>query len=129
MTKKKILIVDDEEIMRGFLCDLLEDSGYEVDQSRSGEEALEFIKQKKYDLVITDIKMQGKDGYDVLKEVKKIYPDIKVLLMTGYALDEDGVSSISKGANGFILKPFDINSIREITHRLLNETKDENFSC
>ena len=119
MNTYKILIVDDEEIMRGFLFDLLEDSGYEVTQCTSGEEAIEKVMESNFDLVITDIKMQGKDGYDVLNEVKKIHPDIKVLLMTGYALDEDGSSSISKGADGFILKPFDINSIREITQRLL----------
>lgn len=126
MSSKKILIVDDEEIMRGFLYDLLEDSGYDVEQCQSGEEAIGLLKNKKYNLVITDIKMQGKDGYDVLKEVKTVYPDIKVLLMTGYALDEDGAASTGKGANGFILKPFDINSIREITHRLLDEKTDEN---
>lgn len=123
MSPHSILIVDDEEIMRGFLFDLLEDAGYDVEQCPSGEEAIEKVRGQRYDLVITDIKMQGKDGYDVLKEVKRLQPDVKVLLMTGYALDEDGRESIRKGANGFVLKPFDITSIREITGRLLAEDK------
>ena len=122
MSSQKILIVDDEEIMRGFLFDLLEDEGYQVEQCSSGEEAIERVHASSYDLVITDIKMQGKDGYDVLMEVKNVDSNIKVLLMTGYAIAEEGNEKITKGANGFILKPFDITSIRDITRKLLEET-------
>ncbi|MCK5708166.1 MAG: response regulator [Candidatus Aureabacteria bacterium] len=116
---KRILIVDDEEIMRSFLFDLLQDEGYDVEQCDSGEAAIERTEKRDYDLIISDIKMQGKDGYDVLKAVRTIKPDIKVLLMTGYALDEEGTEIVAKGANGFILKPFDINSIRQIAQKLL----------
>ena len=123
MSKKKVLIVDDEEIMRNFLFDLLKDEGYDVDQCSSGEDAIAMAKSKKYSLVISDIKMQGKNGYDVLNEVKKADHDIKVLMMTGYALDENGASSVSKGADGFLLKPFDITSIRQITQNLIGNAE------
>jgi CheY-like chemotaxis protein len=119
MSPKKILIVDDEEIMRGFLCDLLKEDGYDVDESRSGEDAIMRVTRGAFDLVITDIKMQGKDGYSVLVEAKKINPRMKVLMMTGYAVNGEAEDSLQLGADGFILKPFDIASIREIIHRVI----------
>jgi DNA-binding NtrC family response regulator len=119
MSPKKILIVDDEEIMRGFLCDLLKEDGYDVDESRSGEDAILRVTQSVFDLVITDIKMQGKDGYSVLVEAKKINPRMKVLMMTGYAVNGEAEDSLLLGADGFILKPFDIANIREIIHRVI----------
>ncbi len=118
--KKTILVVDDEEIMRSFLGDLLEDDDYNVEQVSSGEEAIASVKKKHYDLVITDIRLQGKDGFDVLSEIKKISPETKVVLITGYSLDEEGKEYINKGADGFLLKPFDISNVREITKKLLS---------
>lgn len=125
MSPKKILVVDDEEIMRGFLCDLLKEDGYDVDESRSGEDAIVRVTRGVFDLVITDIKMQGKDGYSVLVEAKKINPRMKVLMMTGYAVDGEAEDSLLLGADGFILKPFDIASIREIIHRVIGKGNGE----
>jgi len=119
--KKKILVVDDEEIMRSFLSDLLEDCGYDVVQASSGEEAIKLIAENKFDLVITDIRLQGKDGFDVLRELKALHNDIKVVLITGYSLNENESKFKEKGADGFLLKPFDINSIREVTKKLIGQ--------
>ncbi len=118
-----ILVVDDEEIMRSFLHDVLAGEGYQVHVAHTGEEAVNKASRKKYDLVITDIKMPGIDGMGVLSQVKELSPTTEVVVMTGYASLESAVESMKRGAADYITKPFNIDQIRIVVAKTLERRK------
>ncbi len=111
MTKKKILIVDDEELILRTLCDDLEISGYDVTPAKNGEEALIKLEKERYDLVLTDLVMEEVDGVQVLNETKRIYPETPVIILTGYSSSPLAEDAKSFGADGFLLKPCDIEEL------------------
>lgn len=117
--KEKILIVDDEEIMRNFLLDVFMDEGYNLDSAADGEEALEKISKNKYQLIITDIQMPGVDGTEVLKKAKESSPETEVIVITGYASPQTKQECQRLGAAYYIAKPFQINQIRAVVHKLV----------
>ena len=117
----KILIIDDEEIMRSFLADVLTDEGYETDIAENGEQGIEKIKQGNFHLVITDVKMPGISGIDVLKAAKDYNKNIDVIIMTGYASVNTAVESMKLGAVDYITKPFNIDQIKMIIERTLEK--------
>jgi len=133
MESSFILVVDDEEIMRSFLQDVLAGEGYQVDGAPTGEEAVNKASRKRYDLVITDIKMPGIDGMGVLSQVKELSPTTEVVVMTGYASLESAVESMKMGAADYITKPFNIDQIRIVVaktlerRRLKQKAEDEEF--
>lgn len=108
----QVLIVDDENIMRECLTDILSDQGYQVTAVSNGNDALKSIDQKTFHIVISDIRMPGIDGEQVLKHSLLRNPNCKTILITAYSMDLSGKSYLDQGAFGFILKPFDIEQIR-----------------
>ncbi|WP_320041319.1 sigma-54 dependent transcriptional regulator [uncultured Desulfobacter sp.] len=106
-----ILVVDDELSMREFLEMLLSKKGYKVTLAKNGKQALNNIKQKKYDLVLTDIRLGDITGLDVLRAVKKEYPDTVVIMISAYATTEIAVEAMNEGAYDFVPKPFDNNEL------------------
>ena len=110
----QILIVDDETIMRECLTDILSDQGYQVEAVASGNDALKRIDQNAFHIVISDIRMPGIDGEEVLRHALKRNPSSKIILITAYSMDLSGKSYLNQGAFGFILKPFDIEQIRNL---------------
>lgn len=116
----KILIVDDEESVRISLGRILEKNGYSVMICSNGKEAVDLIRGISFDLVITDVKMQGYDGLRVLDEVKKSKPDTLVILMTGYASLESAIAAIRKGAYDYLVKPFQIETLMLVVKRSID---------
>ncbi|WP_321413383.1 sigma-54 dependent transcriptional regulator [uncultured Desulfobacter sp.] len=106
-----ILVVDDELSMREFLEMLLAKKGYQVSLAKNGKQALNNIKQKKYDLVLTDIRLGDITGLDVLRAVKKEHPDTVVIMISAYATTEIAVEAMNEGAYDFVPKPFDNNEL------------------
>jgi len=107
MRKKiKILVVDDEDIVRESLRDWLENVGYKVIIAGSGEEALQIIKQKKIKIMLADLVMSGIDGIELMKEARKIVPTISTVIITAYGSVQTAISAIKKGAHDYIEKPF-----------------------
>jgi two-component system, NtrC family, response regulator len=104
---KTILIVDDEKNYLHVLRAILEDEGYEVLTALSGPEALGIQKTSDLDLILTDMKMPGMDGMEVLENVKASDPDLPVIMMTAYGTVDKAVEAMQKGAYTYILKPFD----------------------
>jgi len=102
----RILVVDDEIIVCESCQRILEEEGYEVEIALSGKEAFEKMKEHPLDLVITDLKMPGIDGMEVLKVVRKEYPDTIVIMITGYSTVETAVEAMKQGAFDYIPKPF-----------------------
>ena len=107
----RILVVDDELSMRQFLEMLLSKKGYKVNLAKSGKQALGSIKQKKYDLVLTDIRLGDITGLDVLRAVKKKHPDTVVIMISAYSTTEIAVEAMNEGAYDFVPKPFDNNEL------------------
>lgn len=102
-----ILIIDDNALLCDTLRDFLALEGYPVDTALDGASGLEKLRRGGYDLVISDIKMPGLSGLDVLRAIRERSPDTEVILMTGYASLETAVEALRLGAYDYILKPFD----------------------
>ncbi len=105
--KFRILIVDDELVVRDSLKEWLEDEGFLVDMAESGEQALTMLTAETYNLMLLDIKMPGMDGVEVLKRSKDMHPDLPVVMMTAYATVETAVEAMKMGALDYLMKPFD----------------------
>ncbi len=110
----KILVVDDERGMRELLTIMLQKEGFDVSSAAGGQEALENISQRTYDIVITDIKMPNITGIDVLKAVKETSPETIVIMITAYASTETAMDAMKLGAYDYINKPFKIEEIKLI---------------
>jgi len=106
MSKGKILVIDDEDIVRMSCSRTLIPEGYEVRLSRNGLDGLRMLREEKADLVLTDLKMPEMDGIEVLGKIKEEWPDIEVIVITGYQTVETAVKSIKLGAYDYIEKPF-----------------------
>ncbi len=115
----RILLAEDDEIMRITLYDRLIGLGYEVDQEANGRDALARIEANAYHLIISDIKMPGLDGISLLEQTKQISPDSEVILMTAYGSVEDAIACLKKGAADYILKPFDMDDLTIRVSRIL----------
>ncbi|MBT4503052.1 MAG: sigma-54-dependent Fis family transcriptional regulator [Gemmatimonadetes bacterium] len=106
MASERILVVDDEIDLAVSCQRLLDSKGYETSVAANGEEALQFIQNEEPHLVITDLKMPGMNGMELLKQIKELYPEIQVLMMTAYSTIEDAVDAMRLGAHDFVPKPF-----------------------
>ena len=117
---KKILVIDDEPIVRTSCIRSLSPEGYEVKSASSGKEALELLENEPFNLVLLDLKMPDMDGIEVLKKIKNTWPDTKVVMITGYSTVETAVKTLKLGAFSYLEKPF--------TPDTLLETAREAFS-
>ena len=108
----RILVVDDDQGMREFLEIMLTREGYKVKAASGGKEALSFCRKKKFDLVITDLKMPKIDGIDLLKSIKELSPETMVILITGYASGETAVAAMEEGAFDYLEKNFDVEDLK-----------------
>jgi len=112
MTKQKILVVDDEKSMCDFLEIMLQKEGYEVASTTSGEKALELLDNNFYSMVLTDVRMPGADGFEVLRKSKEVSPDTVVIMITAYGSPEGAVTAIKEGAYDYITKPFRVEEVK-----------------
>lgn len=103
---KKVLVVDDEAVIREGMKRILEGAGYAVETFASGYSAIERMQDHEFDLVITDLKMPGMNGIEVLKSIKILQPEVPVILITGYAAIDNAIESMKSGAADYIPKPF-----------------------
>lgn len=120
---KKIIMVDDDEAILSVLGNALAILGYDTVLARSGEEALEKFKKEQFDILITDYMMPGLSGKELITAVKKIKPDIPVVMITGYPLAYPPGVAKSEGIDAYLFKPFRINQLKDVISKLL---PDEN---
>jgi len=121
--KTSILVVDDEKDICKALSILLTKEGYSVKEAYNGEEAIERIKKENFDIVMTDIRMEKVDGFEVLKQTQKISPETSVLMMTAFASVGSAVEAMRAGAADYITKPF-INDEIRLTMRKIIESRN-----
>ncbi len=121
MFKPRILVVDDEMIVCESCERILIEEGHTVDIALSGKEALTKMKEHPYDIVITDLKMPGIDGMEVLKTVRKDYPDTLVIMITGFSTVETAVEAMKLGAFDYIPKPFTPDEVTVVVGKALEQ--------
>lgn len=104
----RILLAEDDEIMRISVYDRLKQFEWQVDQVENGLDGVTMVKKNDYHLVISDIRMPGMDGLKLLEKIKLHSPETDVIIMTAYGSVNDALECLRKGASDYILKPFDI---------------------
>jgi two-component system response regulator (stage 0 sporulation protein F) len=119
----KILVVDDEEDARDLFNTILTDEGYAVSLANGGEQALSLFNNNPYNLVITDIKMPGMDGLQLLQEIRKTGSKTDVIMVTAYGEVESYLKAMSLGAAEYINKPVRIKELKRIVHKVLTEQR------
>lgn len=118
----RILVVDDEEMVRDLGCEIFSSKGHSTLSAENGKEAVDIYrkKYKEIDLVVLDMMMPEMNGKDAFNEMKKINPDVKVILASGYSQDDDAKQLIAGGALGFVQKPFDIKQLIKAVNDAVN---------
>ena len=126
----KILIVDDEEIVRDSLHDWLESLDYDVETAESGFEALQIINRQKIKIMLTDLKMPGMDGIELMTKVKKIAPTISTVIITAHATVQTAITAMREGAYDYIEKPFCPEKVELLVKNLVEHQNliEENIS-
>jgi two-component system response regulator AtoC len=125
MSEKKIhlLFVEDEIALREATSERLKEHGYSVVQAESGEEALQKLTNFAFDVIITDLKLPGIDGTQLIEIARERYPDIEGLVVTGYGTVKDAVEAIKKGASDFITKPFQFDHLLHVLSSTLEQRR------
>jgi len=116
-----VLIVEDDTKLRHALKEIMTREGYAVDATESGDTAVSMIKDTVYDLVISDLKLPGIDGMDVLRSVQKLARDTSVIIVTAYATVDTAVEAMKEGAEDYIAKPFNLEEIRLVVRKVLDK--------
>lgn len=120
---KKILIVDDEENARIGLSKLLSQEGFDVDSVANGNEALEFLRREKVNLVISDINMPEMNGLTFLKELNRYFPSTHVIMITAYGGVESYLEAMNLGAFEYIHKPVKLDELKSVMKKICGEQK------
>src|SRR5271165_760717 len=128
MTKGKLLIVDDELSVRDSLAKWFAEEGYDVATAESANEALTRVAEQTFDVALVDIKMRGTDGIELQRRLHEIYPDMLVIIMTGYASVETAIAALKNGAYDYVNKPLDPDEIAHLVAKALSHrrTQQEN---
>ena len=121
----QILIVDDERSMRDFLKILLTKEGHQVATAPNGASGLEYLQSNSCDLVISDIRMPGMNGLELLEAIKENTPDMPVIMITAFASPNDAVQAMKHGAFDYISKPFNVDEIKSVIASALRKGSDE----
>lgn len=123
MNKYNIMVIDDEKIVGSMAKRSLEQDGYEVETFLNGESALARLKEKSFDVVITDLKMKGIDGLEILRTVKQLYPGTVVIMITAFANLDVAIEALRDDVHDFFPKPVKIKDLKASIQKAL-EKKD-----
>jgi len=126
MANPSILVVDDELLIRDLLYDFFSSQGWDISVAENGEKALEIIRSKKIDLVLTDIKMPEMDGLTLASLVNQSHPGIPVVVMTGYPSVDTAVTALRNKVADYVIKPFNINQLFKLVESKIGNSKDDN---
>ena len=120
-SKATILVVDDDRAMTNMLAEILEAEGYSMLTANSGDQALALIRRAAPELVISDLRMTGMNGHQLQSEIKRLCPDLPVVIITGFGSIETAVESMKRGAFDFVTKPFTNNQLIVVVGRALED--------
>lgn len=121
----KILVVDDDDMLRELMVTILENEGYMLDAAKSGYEAELKIKNKIFNLVILDIRLPDTNGIDLLAKINQSAPRMKKIVLTGYPDADTAIKSVNENADAYLVKPFEPEKLLEIISENLKQQKEE----
>lgn len=119
--RRSILVVDDELLIRDLLYDFFKDQGWDISIAENGEKAMEVMRAKNVDLVLSDVKMPEMDGLDLSRKLRESYPKVPVVLMTGYPSVDSVIDALRNKVVDYIVKPFNINQLYKTVESQLKE--------
>jgi excisionase family DNA binding protein len=119
--RARVLVVDDEEPIRDLLSRTLSLAEYEVDVAADGPSAVDRMRMIQYDLLITDLRMPGVDGLNVIREARRLRADIPVIIVTGYSSEASAIEAINLGVQGYLTKPFRVPRVLAAAAKALGE--------
>jgi excisionase family DNA binding protein len=119
--RPRVLVVDDEAAIRDLLSKTLALAEYDVDLAPDGRTALERLRIIPYDLLITDLKMPGIDGLAVIREARRLKPDIPVIIITGFSTEASAIEAVNLGVSGYLTKPFRVPRVLAAAAKALGE--------
>ena len=129
MSDFRVIVIDDERIVGQMIKASMEPDGYKVETFLNAEPAFARLRQEKFDVVITDLKMKGIDGMEVLRTIKTAYPEIKVIMITAFASLDSAVEAMKSKVDGFFAKPVKIKDLKECVRKLLDPTEATTNPC
>ncbi|HEU0069501.1 MAG TPA: sigma-54 dependent transcriptional regulator, partial [Nitrospiraceae bacterium] len=116
-----ILVVDDDAEMRELVHDVFKERGHQITTAGSGQEALKLLAEQDYAVVLTDLRMKGMPGTELLAEIRRLYPDIGVILMTGFGSVDTAVEAMKRGASDYLTKPVKNDELVRVVERSIRE--------
>ena len=119
--RPRVLVADDEEGIRDLLRKTLQLAEYDVDVAEDGRAALERLRVKRYDLLITDLRMPGMDGLTLIRDVRRLRADLPVIIITGYSTEATAIEAIDLGVQGYLTKPFRVPRVLTAAAKALGE--------
>ncbi len=119
--KPNIIVVDDEALIRDVLVDFLSRNGYKTFIASNGEQGLDIIRKEDIQFALVDVKMEGMNGIELTKQIKKHKPSVNVIIITGYPSLETAVNALKSGASEYIIKPFKLEEIDKIIRAKMYE--------
>jgi len=119
-SKNRILIVEDDEEMRALLRDMIEEEGYKTASVSNGWEAFRKLAKESFDLIITDIRMPGLTGLDILPGIKRLQPDAPIIVITAFGSEEVHRKALERGATAYLEKPIHFHKLRTLIHDMFS---------
>jgi DNA-binding response OmpR family regulator len=116
--KKRILIIEDDAEMRSLLMDFIVEEGFGVDSVDNGSEAFRRVVRESFDIIITDIRMPGLTGLDILPGLKKLRPEASIIVITAFGSEEVFHKSLERGADAYLEKPIHLNKLRTLIQEM-----------
>lgn len=117
----RVLVVDDEESVRELLTRTLRLAEYEVETVADGASGLERLRQGPCDLLIADLRMPGMDGLSLIREARRLHPQLPVIIITGYSSEASAIEAVNLGVNGYLIKPFRVSQVLAAVARTLGD--------
>jgi DNA-binding NtrC family response regulator len=127
--RPRILVIDDDENIRKVVSSILKDKGYVIDVAETGGEAIAKTERGHYDLLLIDIRLPDMEGTELLTKIRDTTPKIRKIIVTGYPTLQNAIAAVNKGADAYIMKPFDVEKmLQTIREQLEKQKKDRQFS-
>ena len=125
---ENILVVDDDTELRKVLSSILSEEGYAVKTAENGEQAIKVSEKKRFDLALIDVKLPDMEGTKLLHRLKEKQPHIVTVIITGFPTIQNAMGAVNEGADGYILKPFEIRKLLEAIRKHLNKAAADHIS-
>jgi DNA-binding NtrC family response regulator len=121
----RILVVDDDENIRKVLSMILEDEGYKVDQAETAKQAIEKSRKNFYNIALIDIRLPDMEGIELLTKMRDTTPRMRKIIITGYPTLQNAIEAVNRGADAYILKPFDVTKVLATIKEQLRKQEEE----